>query len=268
MCIFVKMVIFKQKFINGISFMKNLNILITGGSRGIGAELVREFAMKNHNVAFSYSKSKNKASGLVKELSENSENKNKILAIKADISKKEQVESMVDEVIKKFGYIDILINNAGISQQKLFTDITQSDWDSMIATNLNSVFYTCQSVVPSMIKRRTGKILNISSVWGIVGASCEVHYSASKAAIIGFTKALAKELGPSNINVNCLAPGIIDTDMNSNLDQTEKANIIQQIPLNRFGDSKEIAKIAFFLCSESASYITGQVITADGGWVI
>jgi 3-oxoacyl-[acyl-carrier protein] reductase len=175
---------------------------------------------------------------------------------------------MVDFCIKKYAGLDILINNAGISQSKLFTDIEEHDWDEMININLKGVFNCAQSVLRYMLPRKRGKIINVSSVWGIVGASCEVHYSAAKAGVIGFTKALAKELGPSNIQVNCIAPGIIKTEMLDSYSPQELDDLKNSIPLMRLGRPEEIAACALFLASKDADYITGQVISPNGGFVI
>ena len=182
------------------------------------------------------------------------------------MSNRKDVQKLVKYTIEKFKSIDILVNNAGISQVKLFTDITDEDWEDMIKNNLNSVFYCTQEVLPTMINKKQGCIINISSVWGMVGGSCEVHYSAAKAGIDGMTKALAKELGPSNIRVNSIAPGIIDTDMNKNITENELENLKEEIPLGRIGYSKDIAKCVKWLSEDE--YITGQVISINGGWVI
>ena len=161
----------------------------------------------------------------------------------------------------------MLINNAGIAQQKMFQDITQNDWEDMFNTNIGDVFRVTKLFYDDFISKKSGKIVNVSSMWGVSGASCEVHYSASKAAVIGFTKALAKEAGPSGINVNCIAPGVIDTDMNSNLDEDAKIELANSTPLGRIGTPKEAANVIEFLCSEKANFITGQVILCDGGFL-
>ena len=185
---------------------------------------------------------------------------------KADVSQREQVKGLVKFTIEKFGKIDILINNAGISQTRLFTDITDEDWNNMLNVNLNSVFYMTQEVVPYMIHEKNGCIINISSKWGSVGASCEVHYSVSKAGVDAITKSLAKELGPSNIRVNSIAPGIIDTDMNKYLSDEELANIEEEIPLGKIGNPEAIAKCVKWLIEDE--YTTGQIIGINGGWNI
>ena len=188
-------------------------VFITGGSRGIGACAVKKFAVEGYKVAFTYLNSEQSALALAKECS--------ALAIKADVSSSTQIKSAVDTALKTFGKIDVLINNAGIAEFSLFTDITDEMWDKMIGTNLSSAFYASRAVLPFMISRKSGVIINVSSMWGEVGASCEVHYSAAKAGLIGMTKALAKELAPSNIRVNCVSPGVIDTDMNAHLTKND-----------------------------------------------
>ena len=184
------------------------------------------------------------------------------------MSDSNQVKRMFSEINCVFGGVDILVNNAGIAQQKLFTDITDEDFDKMFAVNVKGVFNCCREAVPYMVNRKNGRIINISSIWGISGASCEVHYSASKAAVIGLTKALAKELGPSGICVNCIAPGVIDTPMNSCFDSDTMNALIDETPLMRIGTPEDIAKTVFFFASEDSSFITGQVICADGGFIV
>ena len=214
-------------------------IIVTGGSRGIGASIVKELANKDYNIVLNYNNSEKQAKQIQKELLE----KNiKIEIFKADVSKRENVKDLVKFALEKFKTIDVLINNAGIDQVKMFMDITDEDWNKMIQTNLNSVFYCTQEVLPTMIHNKNGNIINISSIWGITGASCEVHYSVAKAGIDGMTKALAKELGPSNIRVNSIAPGAILTDMNSGYTNEEIKDMESQIPLGRLGNSIEIAK--------------------------
>ena len=238
-------------------------VIVTGGSRGIGVAIVKMFAQNNCNVVLNYNKSEENARKIKEELEQQGKN---IEIFKADVSNRKDVQKLVKYTIEKFKSIDILVNNAGISQVKLFTDITDEDWEDMIKNNLNSVFYCTQEVLPTMINKKQGCIINISSVWGMVGGSCEVHYSAAKAGIDGMTKALAKELGPSNIRVNSIAPGIIDTDMNKNITENELENLKEEIPLGRIGYSKDIAKCVKWLSEDE--YITGQVISINGGWVI
>lgn len=210
-----------------------------------------------------YNKSKKQAHEIKEELLAKKCN---IEICKADVSKREEVKKMVDKTLKKFGNIDILINNAGIAKIQMFTDITDEEWNEMIATNLNSVFYTTQEVLPNMIHNKNGCIINISSVWGIVGASCETSYSASKAGVNGLTKALAKELGPSNIRVNAIAPGIIDTDMNSKIDIAIKEELKKETPLGKIGKTNDIYKCVKWLIEDE--FTTGQVISPNGGFVI
>lgn len=238
-------------------------IIVTGGSRGIGASIVKELANKDYNIVLNYNNSEEQAKQIQKELLE----KNiKIEIFKADVSKRENVKELVKFALEKFKTIDVLINNAGIDQVKMFMDITDEDWNKMIQTNLNSVFYCTQEVLPTMIHNKEGNIINISSIWGITGASCEVHYSVAKAGIDGMTKALAKELGPSNIRVNSIAPGAILTDMNSGYTNEEIKDMESQIPLRRLGNSIEIAKCVNWLIEDN--YTTGQIISPNGGWVI
>ncbi len=235
-------------------------VLITGASRGIGRETARKFYKNGYNVIINYNKNVKAALDLQSELPNS-------MVIKADISNETEVRYMIDNVIKKFGFVDVLVNNAGIAQQKLFTDISTDDWKNMMNVNINSVYYLCKYVVPHMIRKKMGKIINVSSMWGITGASCEVHYSASKAAIIGFTKALAKELGPSGIQVNAVAPGTIMTDM-CNFDDETMDLIKEEIPLGRIGSTADVANSIYFLASDQADFITGQVISPNGGMVI
>lgn len=240
-------------------------VLITGASRGIGRETAILFALKGYNVVANYCSSKDSALNLHQTL-KNIEAEH--LIYKADVSNIDNVENMVEESIKRFGKIDVLINNAGISEQKLFSDITKDDFQKMFDVNMGGVFNCCKFIVPEMVKRKSGKIINISSIWGECGASCEVHYSASKAAVIGFTKALAKELGPSSIQVNCVSPGVIDTNMNRELTDQDIKEIEQKTPLGSLGTVQDIANTLLFLASDNASFITGQVIGVNGGIVI
>ncbi|MCL5781717.1 MAG: SDR family oxidoreductase [Firmicutes bacterium] len=239
--------------------------LITGSSRGIGRATAELLAQNDYNIIINYFHSEKEATSLLTELKERGYSAK---AYRADVSDRGQVEKLIGQSINDFGRIDVLVNNAGIAQQKLFTEITEDDWDSMININVKGIFNCCQCVLPYMIENKKGKIINVSSIWGITGASCEVHYSAAKAAVIGFTKALAKELGPSNIQVNCVAPGIIDTDMNVFLSDEEIKQLQKNTPLQRFGTVQEVAKCIFFLASEDSNFITGQVLSPNGGFVI
>ncbi|NLN87986.1 MAG: 3-oxoacyl-ACP reductase FabG [Syntrophomonadaceae bacterium] len=240
-------------------------VLITGGSRGIGRASAQLFAQQGCNVAINYLHSQQAAMDLAAGLTGEG---CQVITCQADVSSREQVAAMVGEVQERFGAIEILINNAGIAQQKMFTDITTEDWDAMLAVNVKGIFNCCQAVVPGMISRKQGKIINLASIWGLTGASCEVHYSTAKAAVIGFTKALARELGPSNIQVNCVAPGIIDTDMNASLLEDDRCRLIEATPLMRLGTPQDIAYALWFLASEQADFLTGQVLSPNGGFVI
>mgnify|MGYP005760394279 FL=1 len=237
--------------------------LVTGASRGIGREIAKSLAKQNIKVIANYNNSKEKAIELKKELEAEGV---LIDIVKADVSKREEIKNLVQYAIGNYGKIDILINNAGISEYKLFTDETDEDWNKVINTNLYSAFAVSQEVIPNMIKNKNGCIINISSVWGMVGASMEVLYSVSKAGIDGLTKALAKELGPSNIRVNAIAPGIVDTDMCKNFTKEEIANIKEEIPLERIGKVEDISKCINWLINDN--YTTGQIISINGGWII
>lgn len=236
----------------------NKVVVVTGSSRGIGANIVKTLAKKGYRVILNYNKSENYAQNVQKELIN-------VDIFKADVSKKEEAVSLINFAIEKYGKIDVLINNAGISQSKLFTDLTDEDWNNIINSNLNSAFFCSREAAKNMIHNKSGLIINISSIWGITGASCEVAYSTSKAALNGFTKALAKELGPSNIRVNAIAPGIINTDMNNYLSNEELESIKEEIPLERIGETIDISKCVEWLIKDN--YTTGQIISINGGWV-
>ena len=238
-------------------------VLITGASRGIGRATALEFVKNGWQVAVNYNKSEAAAKTLCDEITAFG---GFAKAYQADVSDNAAVLSMVAAVIADFGGIDALVNNAGIAPvQGLFTDFTDSDTKRIFATNVFGMMNCSRAIIPHFVSKKSGKIVNISSVWGITGGSCEVIYSASKAAVIGFTKALAKELAPSGICVNCIAPGFIDTDMNSHLSNADVEAFCEGIPLGRTGKADEVAKSIHFLASSSASYITGQVVTVDGG---
>ena len=236
-------------------------VLVTGGSRGIGKAIVEKFAKENYNVILNYNKSFDSARAI-----EN--NYKNVKIFKADVTNKKEIQNMIEFANQTFGNIDILINNAGIGCTGLIQDLTLEEWQDVFNVNVNGVFNCTQAILPNMIAKHSGKIINISSIWGIVGASCEVAYSASKAAIIGFTKALAKEVGPSGITVNCIAPGIVMTDMVSQYSVEEFEEIRNQIPLGEIGTTEDIANSVFFLASNEANYITGQVLSPNGGWVM
>lgn len=237
--------------------------VITGGSKGIGAEIVKELASKDYDIVFTYFTSEEKAKELKNLLSDKN-----IDMFKCDISKSSQVKDLYNYVLSKYKSIDLLVNNAGISLNSFFDSTTDEQWQNIIDTNLSGTFYCCREFCKAMIAQKSGKIINISSIWGQVGASMEVAYSASKAGVIGLTKALAKELAPSHITVNCIAPGATDTDMMRVYDQETINAVIEDIPLNRLCKPEEIAKCVSFIASDDANFITGQVIGVNGGEVI
>ena len=241
----------------------NKVIIVTGASRGIGKEIAKGLSKKGYQVIANYNKSEEQAIKLKEELKKENIN---IDIFKADVSKRKEAEELVKYTIRKFGKIDVLINNAGISQIKEFTQITDEDWNNIINTNLNSVFYMTQETCKNMIHNKKGCIINISSIWGVIGASCEVHYSVSKAGIDAMTKSLAKEMGPSNIRVNSIAPGIINTEMNKKLSEKEINNIKEEIPLEKIGKAQDIEKCIEWLIEDE--YTTGQIISINGGWGI
>ena len=239
--------------------------LITGASRGIGAACARCFAHSGYSVAILYRSRKDLAEALVQELISNGQD---AFCLQADVADRAQAFAAAEEVLRRYRRIDVLVNNAAIAQQKLFTDITEEEWDRMFAVNVKGAFNMTQAALPGMISRRSGSIINISSMWGQVGASCEVHYSASKAALIGLTQALAKEVGPSGVRVNCIAPGVIETDMNAHLDEETLAALSDETPRMRIGAPDEVACAALYLSGEGASFITGQVLGVNGGFII
>lgn len=237
--------------------------IITGASRGIGREIAQELARNKIKVVANYNQSEQEA----QELKEKLEKENiEIDIVKADISKREEAQELVKFALAKYHKIDILINNAGVSEYKMFIDETDEDWNRVMNTNLYSAFIMSQEVIPNMVYNKNGCIINISSIWGITGAALEVLYSISKAGINGMTKALAKELGPSNIRVNAIAPGMIQTEMNSKFSKEEVEDIKEEIPLERIGQVKDIAKCVKWLVEDN--YTTGQIISINGGWNI
>ena len=239
------------------------NVLITGGSRGIGAAAVRAFAAQGANVAFTYHTNQAAAAALVQELRPAC-----VTAIPCDAADPAQVREVVRQAEAAIGPLTVLVCNAGIAQSKLFTELTDEDWRLMMGVDLDGPFYFSHAVLPGMIRRKYGRILFVSSMWGQTGGSCEVHYSAAKAGVIGLCKALAKEEGPSGITVNCVAPGVIDTDMMACYTPEDKAALAEETPVGRLGTAEEIARTLVFLAGEDAGYITGQVIGQNGGLVI
>ena len=229
--------------------MKKKTVLITGASRGIGCETAKLFYENDYNVVINYKNSKEKAEKLASELPGT-------LAVYADVSNPNDVNAMFEKANQVFGGIDVLVNNAAISHTDVFGDVTYDRWREIFATNVDGVFNCTKAALPHMINQKYGKIINISSIWGLTGASCEVAYSTTKAAIIGFTKALAKELGPSNICVNCVAPGLIDTDMNKNIDEEILKQLIEETPLEKIGTPRDIANSILYLASDLSDFIT------------
>lgn len=236
--------------------------LITGASGGIGSEIALRLAKDGFNIAACYYTDETGIRELEKKLRETDA---EYRLYKADVSDYEKIKEVFADAAEVFGGVSVLVNNAGVAQQKLFTDITQEEFDRITAVNFKGVFNCCQCAVPFMVNRKSGKIINISSMWGICGASCETVYSATKAAVIGLTKSLARELAPSNVQVNCVAPGAIDTKMNNNLTDEDKAAFAEEIPMGRFGTAEEIAGVVSFLAGRDSDYVTAQVIAADGG---
>ena len=240
--------------------MEQKVVLITGASRGIGAAAARRFAAGGCRVVVNYHRSREQAEALAAEIGG--------WAVQADVSDPVQVRKMVDNVLDKFCQLDILICNAGIAQQKLFGDLTDQDWRRMFAVNVDGMFYTIRAALPHFIHRKQGRILTLSSMWGQVGGSCEVAYSAAKAAVIGMTKALAKELGPSGITVNCVAPGVIDTEMNANLGPEDLAALAEETPMGVIGRPEDVAEALWYLASPGAKFVTGQVLAPNGGLIV
>ena len=235
-------------------------VLITGGSRGIGAAAVRAFAAAGYGVAFTYCHSAPAARALAAGTG--------TLAICADNASEKEVSAACETALSAFGHIDCLVNNAAVSSFSLLTDLSLVEWQRTLDVSLTGAFLYARTLLPGMIRRGNGSIVNVTSMWGVTGASCEVHYSAAKAGLIGFTKALAKEVAPSGITVNAIAPGVIDTDMNRALDVGAIAALKEETPLGRLGTPEEVAACIRWLCSEEASFITGQVLGVNGGMVI
>ncbi|MBQ8807908.1 MAG: SDR family oxidoreductase [Clostridia bacterium] len=236
-------------------------VFITGSSRGIGASAAKLFYENGYNVIINYNNSEKAALELSQKLPGS-------LLLKGDVSNEDDVKSMLEKAILHFGKIDVLINNAGISITGLLSDISLKEWERLFSVNVTGTFLMSKYASKHMISNHSGKIINVSSIWGVCGASCESCYSASKGAVIAFTKALAKELGPSGITVNCVAPGFIDTDMNSDISSEDKKAFCEDTPLERIGTAEDVSKTLLFLASDNADFITGQIINCDGGAVI
>lgn len=245
--------------------MKRKSVIVTGGSRGIGRAAALRFSREGYQVVLQYHQSMQAAAQLLEQIRREG---GSAVMVCADVSVREDVERMVAACVENFGGVGVLVNNAGVAQSKLFTDITQKDWETMMAVNVGGVFHACQAVMPYMIHEKEGKIINLSSMWGQVGGACEVHYSAAKAAVIGLTKALAKEVAPSGIQVNCVAPGVIRTDMLAGYQEEELQALAEETPLLRLGTPEDVANAIFFLASPQSDFITGQVLCPNGGYVI
>ena len=248
-----------------MKLLEGKTAIITGASRGIGKAVALEFARQGANIAFTDLR--------YDEIAQETEKEIAALGVKAKMFASNAADfaatnATVDEIVKEFGRIDILVNNAGISEQKLLTDITDSDWENMISTNLSGAFYFCRAVLPYFVHRKSGRIINISSMWGETGGSCEVHYSAAKAGLIGLTKALAKEVAPSGITVNAVSPGVINTEMVTKLGKDTVDMLREEIPVMRLGTPEDVANAVSFLADDKSSYITGQIISVNGGIVI
>ena len=242
----------------------NRTVLVTGASRGIGRAIASAFSAEGDRLIITCSRSEQELLNFKKELEETFHTE--VFASVGDISSFEYVEQLFEQITERFGGVDVLINNAGISYIGLLTDMSIDDWNRIVSTNLTSVFSTCRQVIPSMVHAKSGHIINISSVWGNVGASCEVAYSACKGGINSLTRALGKELAPSNIQVNAIACGVIDTDMNRCFSEEERSALIEEIPAGRMGSPEEVASLAYSLATAS-SYLNGQILTLDGGWI-
>lgn len=240
--------------------------VVTGASRGIGAACAVALAKSGYNVILGYKVNKERAEQLAEVLV--SGYGIAAIAVQADVSDSAQADMLIETAYRNFGRVDVLVNNAGIAQFKLFTEITDEEWSNMIGTNLTGVFNCSRAAAKIMINQKSGSIVNISSMWGQVGASCEVHYSASKAGVIGLTQALAKELAPSGVRVNCVCPGVIKTDMLSEIDEETIDALTHETPIGRIGTPKDIADSVAFLCSDRAEFITGQILPVNGGFVI
>lgn len=243
----------------------NKTAIVTGGSRGIGAAAALLLAREGWRVAVGCHRHPDRAQALCDRLRREGR---EAVPFCGDVSSVAEMEAQVQAVVERWGQIDLLVNNAGIAQQRLFTEITEAEWDRMFAVNAKGLYACCRAVVPGMIRRHSGNIINVSSMWGQAGASCEAAYSATKGAVIAYTKALAKELGPSNIRVNCVAPGVIDTEMNAHLSPEDLSALADETPMGRIGTPEEAAAAITFLASDEASFLTGQVVAPNGGLVV
>lgn len=239
--------------------------VVTGASGGIGAEIAKRLAQDGFSVALIYNRNAEKAQKTADEITLSG---GSAKTYKCDVRDSSEITSAIEAIERDFGEISVLVNNAGISEQKLLTDITDSDWENMISTNLSGAFYLCRAVLPYFVHRKSGRIINISSMWGETGGSCEVHYSAAKAGLIGLTKALAKEVAPSGITVNAVSPGVINTEMVTKLGKDTVDMLREEIPVMRLGTPEDVANAVSFLADDRASYITGQVLSVNGGIVI
>ena len=240
-------------------------VLITGASRGIGRAAAELFARRGYGVLINYRQDAGAAHELEKQLLDSGAD---ALAVQADVAQEDQVLRMMEMAVKRFGFIDVLVNNAGIASQKLFTALTTEEWRRMMAVHVDGTFHCCREVLPAMIREKRGAIVNVASIWGLSGASCEVAYSTAKAAVIGMTKALAREVGPSGVRVNCVAPGVIRTDMLDALPAEILPQLAQETPMGRLGTPEDLAHAVAFLASDKADFITGQVLTCDGGFIL
>lgn len=245
---------------------QNQVVLVTGASGGIGKAVAEKFAQNGYRVAVHYHNGKERAEALQKQLEQQGCS---VMTIQADLRDSMQVQAMIEQIERSWGGVDVLVNNAGVAQQKLFTDITDEEWRNMFAVHVDGAFYCARAVLPGMIHRKHGSIINVSSMWGQTGGSCEVHYSAAKGALQAMTKALAKEVGPSGIRVNCVAPGVILTEMNTRMfDQDTLEALKEETPLETLGTTEDVANMIYFLASAEAGFITGQIIGVNGGMVI
>ena len=245
---------------------QNQVVLVTGASGGIGKAVAEKFAQNGYRVAVHYHNGKERAEALQKQLEQQGCS---VMTVQADLRDSMQVQAMIGQIERSWGGVDVLVNNAGVAQQKLFTDITDEEWRNMFAIHVDGAFYCARAVLPEMIHRKRGSIINVSSMWGQTGGSCEVHYSAAKGALQAMTKALAKEVGPSGIRVNCVAPGVILTEMNTRMfDQDTLEALKEETPLETLGTTEDVANMIYFLSKEEAGFITGQIIGVNGGMVI